>query len=245
MNYSQDYNNFVDNNTPEVHRKDRFLSWLKALVRPVQWKHDAYFGTYANGITGATLPYDSGTTYNTGDTTLGDNNAVYESLKDGVIGINPAITENNALYAGNWVRRSPDFRGVNERLKYTGQTMVLEYVLNKWFRTNFVQPDQAIDPQTTRSDIYIVNNQLNNDVFVVADNEAMSSASFNYDIYSEDFVKDDYDFVSAAFTIFVPESGLSPIPGWYTNLDPYKEQKIRSIADRYVIAGIVYDIQTY
>ena len=143
------------------------------------------------------------------------------------------------------MRRSPDFRGVNERVQYTSETITLEYVLNKWFRTNFVQPDQAIDPQTTLSDIYIVNNELNNDVFIVAETEDLSSASFAYDIYSEDFVKDEYDFISSAFTIFVPESGASPIPGWYTALNPYNEQKIRAIADRYVIAGITYDIQTY
>jgi hypothetical protein len=108
--------------------------------------------------------------------------------------------------------------------------VVLEYALNKWFGTVFRQPP-------TLSDIYILNNAVLTPVFVVGASEDESSDIFG-DISSE-FIIDDYDFTTAyAFSIYIPTAV-------YDALGAAKESIVRNFADKYVIAGILYNITPY
>jgi hypothetical protein len=180
------------------------------------------------------------TTYHTGDRMIYTDGCVYEAQRLS-FGSPPTIS-NQPDY---WIKVNNDFRGVRERIKYNSQKIVLEFVLNKFFRLTFRQPDSVTDPQTLRSYIYIDNNNLNNQVFVTANDEAFASVTSNGDDYAETFVMNDYSFDYNAFTIYVPDSMSSPVTGWYSSLGAYAEQKIRAVADLYVIAGIKYNIVTY
>jgi hypothetical protein len=110
---------------------------------------------------------------------------------------------------------------------------MFEFLLNKWFKTTF-------RPLPGVSDIYIVNNPLTNNAFAIGYMDITSSNVFGADIYCTDFILDVYAFNQTDFTIFVPL-------GFYTtlNVNGQADNIIRSIADRYNIAGMIYDIQTY
>jgi hypothetical protein len=230
--FRTDYQLSNANLEPTIKRKSKTQALLNSLTSPISWDASNTWNEFA---TGSRSPYyDSLTPYFIGDKVIDDNNAVYECFSDLIVGMQP-MTTNNPLI---WQMVAADFRGVLERLKYTGEKLQLEYILNRWFRTTWVQPDSQNMPMTVRPDIYIDNNELNNNVFTVFDNAQLSSVSYAYDIYSQAFVVDDYSFSSDAFTIWVPAA-------FYASLGTFAEQKIRTIADLYVIAGIKYNIYTY
>lgn len=230
--FQTDYPLVNTNLTPSIKRKERFQLFINALTSPLAWNNSNLFNEYSIG---SNAPfYDEFTTYNIGDKVIDIDNAVYECFQNGTYGIEP-IDGYNPLV---WQLVSQDFRGVLERLRYTGQKLHLEYILNNWFHTSWVQPDSQNMPMTTRPYIYIDNNLLENNVFTVFDNDTQSSSSYYFDIYSQAFVVDTYSFVTDGFTIYVPS-------GFYAALGSFAEQKIRAIADLYVIAGIKYNIDTY
>jgi hypothetical protein len=57
----------------------------------------------------------------------------------------------------------------------------------------------------------------------------------------EFFLGNSYTFSNYAFTIFVPVAVFNALDPDATNA----ENIIRAIADKYVIAGMEYDVQTY
>lgn len=232
--YDLDYAQVVLNLLPVLKRKPIFVSWLVALCSPLQWLHDNFFNEYANG-SNAALWFNL-TFYNKGDRVVDSlDNGVYECQQDSLAGVRPS-TANDPT---KWQQVSANWIGANERVKMTGQKITLEYALNKWFRTTWVQPDSVDNPQGTRPDIYIDNNLPTNLAFVVFDNDTDSSDSYYYDSYQQNFVVDTYSFANAAwFTIWVPTAFLS-------SLNPYGIEKIKAIADKYVIAGVTYKIDVY
>lgn len=224
-----DYNtsNVALNLSPFRYRKTRWQAFFRSLLWPLQWLRDNWFNEYKTGsvapLFSTLIAYPKG--YRVTDPS---NNAVYESNEAQGPGA-AAPVEN----LGTWSLVSPDYRGVDERLKYNSQKLMLEYILNKFFRCNFTQP-----PQATLPDIYIENNLLNNFAFVAQDDSELASDVFGLDQFTQQWVIDDYDFVSYAFTIWVKLSVFND------NL-PDAEAKIRAVADRYVIAGIKYNVLTY
>lgn len=237
--YDYDVDSIRGNNTPLRYRyKPKFTAWMLSLLYPLQWLRDNTFNDY---IQGSAAPlWNPLATYNTGDRIKGYGNAVFESIVDGNIGIDP----DQALNASDfWMRISDDYRGVNERLKYNSQKLMLEYVLNKFFRTTFIQPDDVNTP--TNSNIYIQNLTPNNLGFIIGNSVDVGSSFVNSPQFSTNFILNSYDSNGDSFAIFVPETITSPIPGFFTSLQPYAEEKIRAIADKYVLAGIQYRITTY
>jgi hypothetical protein len=226
--YDIDYTNLAYNLTPQTRRKPRFIAWIRALLEPAKWAGDLLFQEYANGSDAPVwqgFPFE----YNTGEK-VRSGFAIYESLIDENV---DQVPQNSP---GSWIKVCDDFRGVRERVLYNSQKIKLEYILNRWFGTNWVQPDSMTAP--TRPDIYIDNNVLQNMAFTVYEDDTNSSKVFASDLFTEQFIMDDYDFIGDAFTIYVPA-------GFYAGLGTFAEAQIRAIADKYVIAGITYTIQTY
>lgn len=240
MDYQVNYPLQVANQLPILKRKPRMMAWMDAILYPQQWFHNVFFGEYVNGSGAA--EYDPLASYIYGDIVRYYDNAIYVVVSlTGVSGY-PPIAANIPDY---WIKMTDDFRGVYERIKYNGEKITLEFILNRWFHSVFREPDSVTNPQVERPDIYIDNNSLNNIAFVVYADEPNSSIVFANDLYDQQFIIDDYTFTGNAFTIYVPESGGSPNPGFYSSLQPQADLKIRSIADRYVIAGILYSIEQY
>lgn len=203
------------------------IAWLTVLVKPAQLEQDLIANDYDNG---STAPFYSGIIYVPGDRVIGTDNALYECIAN-VGGIPPP----NAQY---WLKLLDTYIGVQERIKYNGQKLVLEFALNRFFRTVFRQP-------VLISDIYIENNDWAEFFYIGGSNDDPTSHVYGGNNPGDGFVINDNNAAQESFTIFIPESGGSPIPGFYTSLQPYADQKIRAIADKYAIARVLYSISTY
>lgn len=228
--YDFDFKTFATNMLPNLKRTARGIGWLSALFKPLQWLRDNFFNEYVNGS--AASLYNGATAYVAGDRVVDlIDNGVYES-QTAQTGVIPSTANNPA----KWQKVSDNWVGVSERTKYTGQKIALEYALNKWFRSFWLQPNNDTTP--TRPAIYIDNNNINNLAFISYANSESSSDAFSADVFQQNFITDVYSFGGAWFTIWTPLA-------LYTALQPSADSKIRAIADKYVIAGITYDIKTY
>lgn len=225
--YDIDYNDLVFNVTPQTRRKPRFISWLLSLLAPQKNVSDLFFDVYVGG---ATYPYFNPlvTSYPKGTrvTFLG---AIYEAQ---IVVLGGALPTNTNY----WTQIVADYRGVNERVRYNSQKILLEFILNKWFNTTWLQPDDPFNP--TRPEIYVDSNLTDNQVLTSYYTENAESNVYYYDSLTYAYVLNTYTFNQPAFTIFIP-SWLPIALGVDAN------NQIRAIADKYVIAGITYDIQTY
>lgn len=203
---------------PPDKRSSTIVAWVKQLFKPLQQSHYALFVSYKTGSTASV--WTAGTYVYRARVIYGQ--TVYESLTDG----NTAVpTDTNY-----WRVYQDYFIGVDERLTYNHQKLVLEYALNTRFGTTFNQPP-------TLSDIYITTNAPGAGVFIVGANEEESSNVFA-DTSSE-FVINSYSFADFFnFTINVPIAV-------YTALGSAADSVIRNFVDKYNSAGITYNIVTY
>jgi hypothetical protein len=203
---------------PPDKRSSTIVAWIKQLYKPLQQSHYALFVSYK---TGSTAPQWTAGTYAYRERVI-YGQTVYESLTDG----NTAIpTDTNY-----WRVYQDSFIGVDERLTYNHQKLVLQYALNTRFGTTFNQPP-------TLSDIYITTNAPGAGVFVVGASEGESSTVYA-DVSSE-YVINSYSFSNFYnFTINVPVAV-------YTALGSAADSVIRGFVDRYNSAGVTYNIVTY
>lgn len=206
---------------PPDKRFTRQAAWQKVILSPLQYLRDLWFGSYR---TGSEAPVYAAGTYAKYDQVV-YNKAVYESLIDG--------NTNPPTDTASWKLVQTNYIGLYERITYNGQKLVLEYAMNKWFGTTFRQPPLV-------SDIYININTLSIPVFVVGATESESSVV--YTTGSSEFVINSYSVaVQYNFTIFCPVAV-------YDALDPLminNEKIFRAFVDKYVPAGITYEITTY
>lgn len=208
---------------PPDKRGKRLTAYLGSLLSPLQWIRDLWYGDYRKGSTG--LPWLSTTTYAAGDRSVYKGSA-YESLSSGNLNHLPT----DPIY---WMKVQKNFIGIEERLMYNGNTLIFTYAINKYFGTTFRQPNNV-------SDIYITVNVKPPQVFTVGYSEAGSSKVYAYK--SSEFIIDDYHYANYVnMSILVPSAVFTALDS-----DPLNREKIiRSFADRYIIAGVIYKIETY
>jgi len=205
------------------------IAWGAVPMKQLQRLRDNFFNEYADGS--LALDWTSIIAYNKGDKVKYLDKGIYEAIK--TVPIGAAITDTSY-----WLKIQDNWIGVRERAKYHGCKLSLEFQLNKWFGTVFLQPDDEATP--TPSEIYITNNTLNNNVFLVANSDTEASVVMNSD-FADDFVMNDYSFNGTSFTINVPVAVFNALGSNTTD----RENMIRSFADKYVIAGVTYNIATY
>jgi len=220
--YDVDYSKAGKQLMPPDKRMPRLISFFYAFLIPLQWLRDLWFGSFRTGATAQ--EWLNTTTYAKYDLVV-YNIYVYMSLKDGNTNI-PTDTS-------SWIVIQTNFIGMSERILYNCQVLVLTYALNKRFKTIFRQPPNV-------SDIYIGVFPKPLSVFVVGGVESNSSKVFTTG--SSEYVIDSYTFAGYAnMTIYVPLA-------IYNALDPVDANRqiiIRSFADKYMAAGIIYTITTY
>jgi hypothetical protein len=133
-----------------------------------------------------------------------------------------------------WEMVSPNFIGVDNRIKIRGEKLILEYALNLWFDTTFRQP-----PNT--SDIYIQLESTDNLFNFIFGYYNIQSST----IYSNTSNGAFYSVVPTVehfgFTIFVPTAVHTALSSDTTVADNI----IREFTNKYVACGIKYKIQTY
>ncbi|MFB6456565.1 hypothetical protein ACE38W_14940 [Chitinophaga sp. Hz27] len=208
--------------TPPDKRYPIFIHWLLALFKPLQWLADLSFSSYRTGSNA--VSWISGVVYYKYDRVL-FKQTVYESL-----------TDNNTLVPtdqSGWMVVQQNFVGVFERILYNGNKLVFEYAINKYFGSMFRQPPGI-------SDIYTENKVKPLNVFVVGGTERISSIT--YSSYSNEFIINQYVFSPFSnLIIYVPVAVFHSI-----DTDPMNAERIiRNFADQYLVAGIIYTVQTY
>lgn len=247
--YAQDEGTISNNLLPVKKRKKIHLAWLKNLLSPAQWLTDLTFQNYADGSNypqwvAGTYAYLNRVTYIDG--------AIYELQM--LAGLTTSIPPNQD--PGNWLRVLESFIGIREQARYTGQKLMLEYALNRRYQISpfslieweviwisGTPTPQAAPPYTqiyiTEANNSTTNFWLSNGSGLISYMNAGSGpGSLNY-------LGNSYPIYSAIeFTIWVPIAV-------YTNIGSIQppgvnaDQAIRSVADKYIHAGAVYEIITY
>lgn len=218
--YDIDFQKFAGQMLPPDKRTVVLPAWVKALLLPLQWIRDLWFGEYRTGTTAP--PYAAGT-YNKYQRVL-YNKVVYESLID---------ANTDAPTSASWFIVQANFIGLSERILYNGGSITLTYALNKWFGTVFRQPPVL-------SDIYISTNVIVAPIFRIGMTEDVSSSIST--LGSSEFIGiSDGITTQINLSIFVPVAVYNALDVSMINNDKI----FRNFADRYIPAGIVYQITTY
>lgn len=137
------YNTKTIELSPPDKRSKVSIGFLRAFVAPIQYLMDKLLGAYRTGSN--LFQWQPNTFYNTGDKII-SKQVVYEAIN---------LNYNDMPPSPNWSLYLPSFIGVDERVLFNGQKLVLEYALNKRFFGNFRQPTTPLYPHV--SDIYITN----------------------------------------------------------------------------------------
>lgn len=213
-----DYDNQIvgEQLTPPVLRTTKQIAWINTLTAAVQNLWSLIFEDYR---VGSVYPdYGFFTQYYVGDRVLFADKSIYECISNSL--------NISCLDTTKWVKVNDIFIGSDERIKYSAQKLLFEYALNKFFIS---------------SGIYITNNFIDvGDVFVMDTDSTESSVMPLDSFYQEDYMDLTATYASGIYdyTIFVPIAD-------YTTLGSSANAIIRTFADKYNLAGMQYDIQTY
>lgn len=221
--YDQDFNNIYKQLSPPDKRSSTLLAWGAVLTRPLQWLHDLFFDSYAKG--NIDLQYDLGTTYVIGDR-VQYLHKVYECIA--------STTSNDPFNTTYWMLVQEDFRGADQRVQFSSQLLIFEFLLNQWFDTNFVQP--VYSPMSANSDIWIENTFVSDGSFIMYPNDTRPSFMFPSG-FNFDFMKPNHTFVTTDFIVHYP---IAVIPD---NSDQYNQ--LVSLVNKYKLGGTTPSYQSY
>lgn len=220
--YDFDINIVIPNITPPIKRLPKYLAWLLSLVSPIQTAWQNLFADWKTGS--AYYNYNPLSIYNPLDKVIYTDNAVYECLQVGTLGI-------NCLNTNYWNKVNDTYIGADERIKYHSQIITLEYILNKNFN-NLSATDQ----------IYIVNESISSSNFIMGRNAIYSSDLAKVSNFSTSFMG-----LSPTFPVQYNMTIMFPL-ALYTSLNTTISNRsliVRNLVDKYILAGIIYKIQTY
>lgn len=220
--YDYNSNTVANQLTPPVLRKSKFLAWLYVLVNPIQNLWSRIFEDYKTGSVYS--EYNALTSYVVGDRVTYTNKSVYECIK--------ASTGNNCLDTEFWVLINDNLFGVDERVKYNSQIILLEYALNRWYLVDSVS-DQ----------IYIENNTNISNVFVMGLDSQYSSTMSKDSNAMETYMglAPTYPNVSFDYVIWFPNAVWLSLGDSYDN----RLNNITNFVNKYNLSGIKYMVDTY
>jgi hypothetical protein len=221
--YTYDTEQVSEQLTPPLLRRSKLLAWIYTLTSQIQWLWALVFEDYKDGSVYA--EYDNTATYNRLDRVVYIDNKVYECLVNGSVGINPLNTT-------NWVKINDNYMGAIERIKYNYQIILLERALNRWFRNYTGSNDQ----------IFIITNQITTQIFVMGFNGSVSSPMALNSPFTTTYMGLNPSFaVQYNMSINVPLALFNTLG----NTVQDRENAIRIIANKYILAGITYEVVTY
>jgi hypothetical protein len=221
--YDIDFTDLAKKVSPPDKRKPIIVAWFTAILKPLQYLGDLWLGDYRTGSSG--MPWVVGDPYALGDRVTYKGSA-YESLIDANLGNLPTDTT-------KWVLVQQNFIGTHERVLYNGNVLPFTFAINKYFGTQYRQPNNV-------SDIFIQVYPKPAAVFTVGGDENISSRV--YSNTSSEYVINAYNFSDYFnMTIWVPVAVYNALDADPNN----REQIIRNFSDRYIIAGIIYNVLTY
>lgn len=231
MNYSFDIKQSFRQLIPPKKRFKNVVAFFETIAAALQWSRDMLFDVFKVGATES--DYNPLTTYNAGDRVKYTDRGIYECYVNGTLGVLPTSSS-------NWILVNDSFIGIDELVRYNSQKLILEYALNKWFGTNFVQPDTI--PRTSLPQIYIVRNSIYLvQGYFTTDSGDCSQFSSNTIDTTLFFSSVSASISQFDFTVYFPLAT-------YNALNPNastREKIVRAFINRYVYAGFNYNIVTY
>jgi hypothetical protein len=236
--YNQNEQNIATNLLPLQRRKPVFIAWLASVMNPIQW-FQTYFNYYYGGFNGNT--WVTGNTYSYGDVVVYYDGCVYEMINtSGLTSTTPPPQDTS-----NWYKMLDTFVGVKERVKYTGQLVVLEYLINRYFSviSPSIAPTLPFTGASHTTQIYISNNGSSVFQFYMGNGSNtfqayMGDGSSNFQYYLGD------SYNTNSFTVYVPVAVDAAITSYQAS-GVTAEDVVRSVLDKYVQAGKVYNYLTY
>ncbi len=212
-----DYDQQAPELLPPDKRDAQTITLLQTVMKGIQWCRDRLFGGYK---VGATDPNYAAGAYNQFQTVIYEK-AVYYSLIDNNTDL-PSVTT-------SWLKVQDNFLGVDERVKFNGQHLVLEYAMNQRFGGTFRPPGSS-----SNSDIYTTKIAAVVSGFISAATEDFSSSVGQ--TTSTDKIGLSYPFVQINnFQVNVLASVLAA-----TN-----EQAIRDFVNLYIPTGLNFIVVGY
>lgn len=220
---------------PPLLRTPIRLDWLKTLTRPIQLKYNDIYGVQSFVRSFSYAKWNVLTAYTVGNR-VRFGISIYECLIANT-GTDPSSDD------VTWLRIAEDFVGIDERVKFSSQHMVFQYVLNRYLNTT----------ASTIPQIYTLKNSIDTNGFYLGADGDGTYGELGYNTGSvtnqDDFLGTSYSLNQYAFTIYVPialaNSFTSGTPNVVPNISANRENMVRNVADKYVLAGITYNVVTY
>ena len=214
MIYDINFYNKVVEILPPDKRESKNLSWLFALISGVEYLREKILVDFK---TGSSYSDWTAGTYAKGDKVV-YKKVIYESLID---------SNTDTPTSSNWSLYLNTFIGSDDRVKYNGQKLVLEYALNQYYKTTFRQPNDT-------PDIYIETLGYTLQGFLIGSTENYSSDVAQ--TTSSGFIGSLTPFLQTYnFKIWFPTAVYSA-----TN-----ESEVRTFVNKIVPTSLNYSIDTY
>jgi hypothetical protein len=215
--YDIDYSQQGPEILPPDKRDSNTIGLIKSLLSVFQWARDLLFGSYKIG---ATAPNYAAGLYNQYDMVIFEKSVYYSLIPNNTDA--PTITS-------SWLKVQDNFLGVNERVKFNGQVLVLEYALNQRFGGTFRPPGSS-----SLSDIYLNNIPAVVTGFLVGEDEAYSSSVGQ--TLSSKTIGSPYPF------IHINNFNINLLNSLYILTN---EQAVRDFVDLYIPVSLRYTITPY
>lgn len=238
--YSQSEAQIANDLLPPLRRFTKFKTWLTVLLSPIQWLHDLIFTDYYAGS--SAVLWVTGTNYVYGDRVKDTDYKIYELMT--VAGLTPSTVAPH-FDPTNWVQVLDTFVGVGERIKYTGQRIILEYVLNKYFSVGSTALPWINGTNPSHStQIFITEGTIFTGFWLTNTNNILTGYMSNANSAQKFFMANSPTFNPNTFIIHVPTAVDAAITANQVS-GVTAEDVIRSVADKYVQAGKLYSYVTY
>ena len=241
--YADNENQLANDVIVPNRRLTKWLAWFGCLLQPQQWLNNLVFNKYYSGL--LSPMWVSGNTYAYGVDIMDVDYSVYECIN--VNGVTSATHPNQD--SSNWIKILDTFVGAGERILYTEQKAMLEYLLNYYFQVGNVALPwvTSASPVTSGANkqIYISNNATYNGFWLTNTNlQNLTSYMANSSAYQKSFMRNVSVAIGYAFTINVPVAVDAAITANQVN-GVTAQQIIRSIVSKYSQANFVFNYLTY
>ena len=223
--------------TPPQRRLPNWLNWIAAILYPQQWLSNLFNMWY----TGSNSPaWVSGTTYAYGYSVVDIDYCVYQCIN--VSGITSASPPH--LDSVNWIVVLDNFVGVGERMMYSAQLAVLEYLLNYQYSVGAVSLPWTRASQTTQ--IYITNNVSTNSALFLTNASSLPLTGYlvNNSGNASQFMHNGSSSLNSNFTIHVPSAVASAITANQPTGVTYANV-ITALVSKYAQANYTFNIVKY
>lgn len=235
-----DWNDLAIEFLASQHRTPRFIAWMQGMLGQNAWINKNFWNyCYGDVVSNG---WDSITTYGYNDTVI-TYKGTYISLLAGNIGNDPDYSPTW------WYKIAPSYIGAQERAQFNSQKSIMEWALNRWFRTEFRQPTAWSDGTassplgiwyTPISDIFITTVPAT--IITFLSGEVESESSFSDDTGSGSYYSTEYVILGSEttyqFIVWIPTS-LSVLLGIAY------EKIVSNVVNKILLAGTIYTIQLY